>query len=102
MLIIIYNQVKQNLTAGSRFERKLADREEVKIGKTLRAAREHAGLTQDAVATKAGITRVYVAFLEADRQSPTLNVFEKVAEAVGVRPSTLLARAERSSGREKK
>jgi transcriptional regulator with XRE-family HTH domain len=58
----------------------------------LRKAREEAGLTQEALAARAGVTREYVSHLERDRQEPSLSVFVRLCEALGVRPPAMLER----------
>jgi transcriptional regulator with XRE-family HTH domain len=49
------------------------------------------GLSQQALATKARISRGYLARLEAAEQDPTLGVLERLAKALGVSVSELLA-----------
>ncbi len=49
--------------------------------KKLRAAR---GLTQAALAKKAGISRTYIARLELGQQDPTVGTLEKLAKALKV------------------
>jgi transcriptional regulator with XRE-family HTH domain len=49
--------------------------------KQLRADR---GMTQEQVANKAGISRVYVARLETGKQDPTLTTMMKLAKALKV------------------
>jgi transcriptional regulator with XRE-family HTH domain len=56
----------------------------------LRAVRIAAGLSQDELAFRAGMTRNYVGALERGEQSPTLRTLDKLAEALGVSPLTLL------------
>jgi transcriptional regulator with XRE-family HTH domain len=55
--------------------------------KKLRAAR---GMTQEALAEKAGISRTYIARLELGQQDPTLGTLEKLAKALRVMPGKLL------------
>jgi transcriptional regulator with XRE-family HTH domain len=55
--------------------------------KHLRAARH---LSQQALADKAGISREYLARLEAARQDPTLGTLEKLAKALRVRVEALI------------
>ncbi len=69
----------------------------MKIGDVIRKAREEAGFSQQELADKTGVSRVYIWMLEKDAKSPTLNVFENLAQSLGVRPSTLLVRAEKVS-----
>jgi len=49
--------------------------------KKLRAAR---GMTKEALAEKAGISRTYIARLELGQQDPTLGILEKLAKALRV------------------
>jgi transcriptional regulator with XRE-family HTH domain len=65
------------------------------VGGELRKARDEAGLSQEKLAEKAGITRVYVSQLENNLKSPTLDVFVRVCKAVKVQPSEMMARLER-------
>ena len=55
--------------------------------KKLRTERE---LSQRALAERAGISREYLARLEAARQDPTLSTLEKLAKALRVKVSALL------------
>ena len=55
--------------------------------KKLRTERE---LSQRALAERAGISREYLARLEAARQDPTLSTLEKLAKALRVKLSALL------------
>ena len=48
------------------------------------------GLTQEALAAKAGLSRTYQARLETARQDPTLSTLVKLAKALGVPVSRLL------------
>ena len=48
--------------------------------KTLRKAR---GMSQEALAERAGISRTYLARLETARQDPTLSTLEKLAKGYG-------------------
>jgi transcriptional regulator with XRE-family HTH domain len=55
------------------------------LGARIKAERQRAGLTQQELATKVGISRIYIAKLEAgDRTSPSLPVLEQIAKALGV------------------
>ena len=64
------------------------------VGRHLREAREHAGLTQEQLANKARLHRTYISMLERDLRSPTLKIFFRICQVVGVRPSDLMARME--------
>jgi transcriptional regulator with XRE-family HTH domain len=56
----------------------------------LKAARTRTGLTQAALAAKAGLTREYVNKLEAGRHDPTVGTLQRLATVLGVRMTTLL------------
>ncbi len=66
------------------------------IGKELRKARETAGLTQEEVAFRAGISREYLGQIERGQKAPTVHVFLRVCKAMKVSASQLLGRVERS------
>jgi transcriptional regulator with XRE-family HTH domain len=55
-----------------------------RLAMRLRRLREDKGLSQTALAEKAGISRGYLARLEAAQQDPTLAVIEKLAKALKV------------------
>jgi len=55
--------------------------------KQFRAVR---GMTQEALAKKAGISRVYIARLETGKQDPTLSTLVKLAKALKVKVGELL------------
>ncbi len=55
--------------------------------KKLRAVR---GMTQEALAEKAGISRTYIARLELGQQDPTLGTLEKLAKALKVKVGRLV------------
>jgi transcriptional regulator with XRE-family HTH domain len=52
--------------------------------------RETRGLTQEALAKKAGLSRGYLARLETARQDPRLSVVERLARALRVKASALI------------
>jgi DNA-binding XRE family transcriptional regulator len=62
----------------------------------LRMLRERRELTQEKLAFLAGLHRNYVSLLERGVKSPTIDVLQRLAHALGVKTSTLLARAEAS------
>lgn len=57
---------------------------------TLKRLRETQGLSQEAVAKKAGRSREYVNKLEAGRYDPTVGVLKRIAKALGVPVTELL------------
>jgi transcriptional regulator with XRE-family HTH domain len=68
------------------------------FGKVLRDTRERAGLSQEALADEAGLDRTFIGMLERGKRQPTLETLFRIADALKVAPSTLVARtaAERS------
>jgi transcriptional regulator with XRE-family HTH domain len=56
----------------------------------LRRVRHQAGLSQEELAFRAGVTRNYVGGLERGEKSPTLRTLDKLAEALGTSPLDLL------------
>lgn len=64
------------------------------LGEELRRAREGAGLTQEQLSFRAGLSRPYVSMLERELKSPTVDVLFRVCDAVGIRASELIRRVE--------
>ena len=56
----------------------------------LKALREAEGLSQEALASKAKISREYLARLEAGRHDPTVGTLRRLAKALGVPVTELL------------
>lgn len=67
------------------------------IGKPLKDARVEAGITQEDLAAKAKLSRNYVSLIELDRKSPTIRVLFRLCEVLHVRPSVIVAKAEKPS-----
>ena len=62
-----------------------------KFGKRLRALREERGWSQEEFADRAGLHRTYVSAVERGVRNPTLSVLERLAKALGIKLSELLA-----------
>ena len=60
------------------------------LGIKLRKLRKGRGLSQEALAKKARLTRVYVNKLEAGRHDPSLSTINALAKALGVSVTKLL------------
>lgn len=71
----------------------------MRIGSTLRKAREEAGYTQTELGEAAGIHRTYLSDLERDRKSPTLDVFVRICRALKISPTEMMANLERANRR---
>lgn len=55
--------------------------------------------SQEDIAEKVGYTKAYMGRVEKGKQSPTLKCIVNVAQVFGLRPSQLLAQAERKQGK---
>lgn len=64
------------------------------FGKILREMRLEAGLTQEQLGLEAGVRRTFVSVLELGEQQPTLTTITKLANALGKKPSAVIARVE--------
>lgn len=67
------------------------------FGEELQKAREKSGLTQEKLGFESGYHRTYISQLERGQKSPTLKAVAKIANALGIRASELVARVERRS-----
>lgn len=62
-----------------------------RLSRVLRQLREEAGLTQDQLARKAGVTEAYISMIEAGkRQWPSVPVLRRLAKAFGIEVGELL------------
>ena len=61
-----------------------------RLAKRIKALREQRGLTQEALAEKAGVSRGYLARLETGRHGPRVSTVEKLAKALRVKVTDLL------------
>jgi len=62
----------------------------LKLGTTIKRLRERRRLTQEALAKRAGLHRVYVAQIEGRTKTPSIATLEKLAKALGVKVGRLL------------
>lgn len=63
------------------------------MGERIAAARKHAGLTQEEVAERLGITQTHVSHIERGRNLPAPDVMRKLPRVLPVDPRELLALA---------
>ena len=70
------------------------------IGEEIRKARKAAGLSQEELGFRAGLTRNYISMVELNQNSPTLDTLFKICRALGVRASALVAKVEQSADSE--
>ena len=64
------------------------------VGRVIGRIREQQGKSQELISGLAGIGRTHLSAIERGQRKPTLETFYKIAEALGVKPSTLLAAIE--------
>ena len=67
------------------------------LGSELRQARLNAGLTQERLASASKLDRSYISQLENDLKSPTVDTLVRLASALDIRASVLLARVEEAN-----
>lgn len=60
--------------------------------RNLRILRKQKGLSQEELAFQAGINRNYVGQIEREEKSPTVDIVEKLAIALGTEPVELIAK----------
>lgn len=61
------------------------------IGTRIKAGRDAAGLTQERLAEKVGISSTYLSAIECNVKDPKLATFIKIANAIGASADDLLA-----------
>lgn len=66
------------------------NKELVSLGMAIRTARKQAGLSQEILATDAGLDRSYMGGIERGEHNLTLMNLCRLSEALGVKPSALL------------
>ncbi|MDX1683206.1 MAG: helix-turn-helix transcriptional regulator [Phycisphaeraceae bacterium] len=71
------------------------------IDQLLRDARSKAGLTQQELADRAGVTREYVSMLERSRRQPTVDVLLRLCKALSTPASEIVAALEKDYTLEK-
>ncbi len=59
------------------------------LGKRIQKIRKKAKLTQEDLAYKVGVSRAYMGYIEQGRNTPSLEVVEKIARAIKVKVSDL-------------
>jgi transcriptional regulator with XRE-family HTH domain len=67
------------------------------LGEEIRKARLGAGLTQENLAFKAGVSRQYVSLLELNEKSPTVAMLIRLCRAMGASAGKIVARVEKAS-----
>lgn len=60
-----------------------------KLGKTIQKRRKEIGYSQEELAEKIGVSRAYMGFIEQGRNTPSLEVLEKIAKQLKLSLSNL-------------
>ena len=66
---------------------------EINLGKQIKKIRESLELSQEELAEEAGLHRTYISQVERGIKSPSVKTLIKVSEALGVKASELLRKA---------
>lgn len=61
------------------------------VGKVIQQCREQKKFSQELVSGLAGIGRTHLSAIERGVRKPTLETFYRISEALGMRPSELMA-----------
>lgn len=64
------------------------------VGRVLQRFREQRKQSQELVSGFAGIGRTHLSAIERGERKPTLDTFYKIADALGVKPSIIMAAIE--------
>jgi len=59
-----------------------------------RSTREKLGLSQEQLGFESGLDRTYISGIERGVRNPTMRILLRLGEALDVKPSTLMRRAE--------
>lgn len=68
------------------------------LGRAIRRYRSERSYSQETLADESGLHRTYVGGIERGERNPSYTNLVKIAEALGMRTSELLAEAERIGG----
>lgn len=67
---------------------------ELPFGAALRRVRLAAGMSQEQLGLEAGVQRNFISLLETGQNQPTIGTISKLARALGMKASELVAEAE--------
>lgn len=71
------------------------------LGLVISTERVKRGMTQEQLSSLAGISRSHLAALEYGQKSPTVDTLWRIAEALMIKPSRLMAIIEKSMEKDK-
>jgi transcriptional regulator with XRE-family HTH domain len=69
---------------------------QIALGKAVKARREELGLTQEELASEAGLHQRWISNIERGWRNPSLRSLQRLARGLSIQPSDLLARSEHS------
>jgi transcriptional regulator with XRE-family HTH domain len=72
---------------------------ELPFGAALRRMRRAAGMSQEQLGLEADVQRNFISLIELGRNQPTITTIAKLARALGMKASELVAEAENESQR---
>ena len=64
------------------------------MGDELRRARQQAGITQEQLSFRAGLSRPYISQLERDLKAPTVETLFLICDALGISAADLIRRVD--------
>ena len=70
------------------------------LGQALRAFRLAAGLSQEQLGLESGVQRNFISLIETGQNQPTITTIFKLAQALNLKPSKLVAEAEKLIARQ--
>lgn len=70
---------------------------ELPFGAALRRVRLAAGMSQEQLGLESGVQRNFISLIETGQNQPTISTIAKLARALGMRASELVAEAEHSA-----
>lgn len=65
------------------------------FGQVLRKHRLAAGLSQEQLGLESGVQRNFISLIETGQNQPTITTIFKLAQAMGIKPSKLVAESEK-------
>lgn len=68
------------------------------LGTRIKALRKASKMTQQALAEKADVSRIYIQALEGNRRTPSMKLLGVIAECLDVQPSDLVSSAPNQAG----
>jgi transcriptional regulator with XRE-family HTH domain len=70
----------------------------VSLARQIRSIRIRRGISQEELAFRADLHRTYISLIERSKKSLTVDSLARIASALDIKPSKLLASAEKRSG----